>query len=456
MRRTVSPTWEISLLKKFLISISTAFSLVLSLGLSTPANAAPDASAQGGSDGVLFMTEKTDGAIYVGDFKATPTAKSTYWQSDGSLVDEVAVTQTRVAWASSAEANPNATPPRLASNIQSKVLISNVGTTAGTITTVDIPNSAVISGLAADYFNERFYLTTKAGDIYSVKSDGTDLVKLISANASVQNVSWGFWFDSYNAKAYWCDGSQASTGTLTSATLSGGALSTPTALDSAFLAKCDGLGIDPATQTVFAAAYQPVTSGGDDYWMSYTQPAGTKTTLTIAGTSKRAPSSMFVSHATSKIYFTTEDYVYEVGYDGTGLRTLYTGTHTSSGFENLAVYYGKTLETINSVSASSTSIKKKVYFAPGSAVLTSAAKKTLNKIAKDYKTGATIDINGYVQKAGSASNNKALSKARAKAVAKYLKSKGVSATITYSGNGLPATKSKATKARRATVTITPN
>lgn len=428
---------------------------MLPLAAAGPAHAVPDASSQGGADGVLFMTEKTDGAIYVGDFKATPTAKSTYWQSDGSLVDEVAVTQTRVAWASSAEANPNATPPRLASNIQSKVLISNVGTKAGTVTTVDIPNSAVISGLAADYFNERFYLTTKAGDIYSVKSDGTDLVKLINADASVQAVSWGFWFDSYNAKAYWCNGSsQASTGTLTSATLNGSTLSTPTTLDSSFLAKCDGLGIDPSTQTIFAAAYQPVTAGGDDYWMSYTQPAGAKTTLTITGTSKLAPSSMFVSHATSKIYFTTEDYVYEVGYDGTGLRTLYTGTHTSSGFENLAVYYGKTLDTINSVSSSS-SIKKKVYFAPGSAKLTKAAKKTLNKIAKDYKSGVSIDINGYVQKAGTSSNNKALSKARAKAVAKYLKSKGITATITYSGNGLPSSKKTATKARRATVIITP-
>lgn len=105
--------------------------------------------------------------------------------------------------------------------------------------------------------------------------------------------------------------------------------------------------------------------------------------------------------------------------------------------------------------AASSGTKRSVYFDVNSAALSSSAKKVLAKVAKSYKSGVTINISGYVQDAGSSTNNKSLSAARAKAIAKFLKSKGVTATITTSGKGTPSSKAKAAKARRATLTITP-
>lgn len=96
-----------------------------------------------------------------------------------------------------------------------------------------------------------------------------------------------------------------------------------------------------------------------------------------------------------------------------------------------------------------------VYFASGSSVLSKDAKKKLNALVTDLNAGSSVTVNGYVQKAGTNSNNKSLSKARAKAVAKYLKSKGVTVTIEYSGKSLPASKVTSSKARRASIYLTP-
>lgn len=368
--------------KKLLIFVSTLTLVAIPISAQ---GATPDPTTQGGSDGVLFMTEMSDHAIYVGDFKSTPTPKTVYWQQDGSLVSEIAVTQTRVAWAANSEANPSTNPPRVASTILGKLLISNVGKTAGTVTEVAMPNNAVITGLASDFFNEKFYLTTKDGDVYSVKSDGTALTKEISADATVAKVAWGLWFDSYNSKLYWCDGNtQSVTGTLSMATVTSGTLSSPTVLEANFLAKCDGLGVDPATQVVYAAAYQAQTSNGNDFWMSFDTATSQKTSITITGTTRVAPSTMFVSHATSKIYFTAEAEVYEVNYDGSGLRVLYTGPHTSGGFQNIAVYYGQTLDTINSVAPSDTT---KPTLSSGS--LTPSAKVGSTAV-ETYKANETV------------------------------------------------------------------
>jgi hypothetical protein len=56
---------------------------------------------------------------------------------------------------------------------------------------------------------------------------------------------------------------------------------------------------------------------------------------------------MFVSHDTGKIYMARENEVYELNFDGSGVRVLYTGSHGSNGFQNLAVAYGRTIDNVD-------------------------------------------------------------------------------------------------------------
>lgn len=245
------------------------------------------------------------------------------------------MTNTRIAWGSFSATSGG--------ELRGKIKISDIGLTARTVTTVAIPGDPAISSLSADYFGERFWITTALGDIYTFKSDGTDLVLAFdhaTGDATVKNfitqVGWGAWFDSYNSNFYFCSLS-SSVNRLYKVPVSGVMLSTPVVVTSANVAGCDGLGVDPTTEQVFVASYTI-----PDLFTTVTN-AGVVTTVPTSAFVGSAASSMFVSHATSKIYFATEENVYEVNYDGTGLRSLYTSTHTSMGFENLAVYYGKPL-----------------------------------------------------------------------------------------------------------------
>ena len=112
------------------------------------------------------------------------------------------------------------------------------------------------------------------------------------------------------------------------------------------------------------------------------------------------------------------------------------------------------LITMTSSAANADSVAyEKVYFAKGSAKLTPTAKKELRQIAVEYAGATSVQVTGYVQSGKSSSNNKALSKARAKAVVKYLKARGLKATFTSSGKGLPASKPSSDKARRVTLKI---
>lgn len=117
------------------------------------------------------------------------------------------------------------------------------------------------------------------------------------------------------------------------------------------------------------------------------------------------------------------------------------------------VFTASTILGISAASADSTSYEK-VYFATGSSKLSAATKKELRSIAKTYSTATAVDVTGYVQKGTSTSNNKSLAKARAKAVVKYLKARGMTATFTYTGHGLPHSKSSSSKARRVTLELT--
>lgn len=72
-------TRTVSLTKKLSITLIAVLVVATSAFMGTAAHALPDPNAQGGADGVIFFTEATDGAIYVGDFKTSPTAKSVFW-----------------------------------------------------------------------------------------------------------------------------------------------------------------------------------------------------------------------------------------------------------------------------------------------------------------------------------------------------------------------------------------
>jgi hypothetical protein len=60
---------------------------------------------------------------------------------------------------------------------------------------------------------------------------------------------------------------------------------------------------------------------------------------------------MFVSRSTQKIYFSTELNVYEMGYNGSSLVSLYSGPNTTLGIQNIAVYYGANQSTLAQVVA---------------------------------------------------------------------------------------------------------
>ncbi|HYD02437.1 MAG TPA: OmpA family protein [Phycisphaerales bacterium] len=100
-----------------------------------------------------------------------------------------------------------------------------------------------------------------------------------------------------------------------------------------------------------------------------------------------------------------------------------------------------------------------VLFSPGSASLTAAGKKEIDKVIstiKSHHQGDTIRVEGYTDsdpiRKSSYGSNKALSQARAESVEKYMASKGVSASR-ISAVGMGAENPKATKAQSRRVEI---
>lgn len=97
----------------------------------------------------------------------------------------------------------------------------------------------------------------------------------------------------------------------------------------------------------------------------------------------------------------------------------------------------------------------KVYFAPLSAQLSTSAKATLTRLAKKVgKRAMSSMVVGYVQPTSNTGNDQSLSTARAKKVAAYLRSQGVTGSFTIRGDG--RAKETGATARRVQVTITYN
>lgn len=358
-------------------AISIFTGLFLAAIAVAPAQATPDPNAQGGASGVIYFAEAQGSSpgIYIGDF--TSATKTAYWLGAASKVDLVATTSRKVAWGS-------AQFP-LGSDISGTVLIANVGLVASNPITVTIPRGTGATGnfalrsLTSDPFGEMFYVTTTDGDIWSLSSDGQNLTKVFdgttdaTVKAAVSKIFYGSWFDPYNSNYYFCAFSERGGAnqikSLMKATVSGSAMSMPTpVLDNASqpieLNECDGVGVNPATQEIIALKASGPTSTypNDVYNWSRITAQGVKTDITnfkltdgtdidrrtYGGTSASnvAPSSMFISHTTSKMYFSTERAVFETDFDGNNTRALYTG---GTSIQSISVYYGATVSTIDQV-----------------------------------------------------------------------------------------------------------
>jgi hypothetical protein len=102
--------------------------------------------------------------------------------------------------------------------------------------------------------------------------------------------------------------------------------------------------------------------------------------------------------------------------------------------------------------------KATIQFAHQSSKLTKTAKKQLSELAIRLRGVAYITATGYTETDGKSAiakkANLKLSKARAKAVAKYLKSKGLSVRIIMVGKGMTNPVSKKYQKRNRRVTIT--
>lgn len=285
-------------------------------------------TSQGGSDGVLFMTESTDGAIYIGDIQNPVAPKTTFWVDPLSLVSNVSVTETRIGWGSIAGS----------SSILGKVFIADINLTAGAIVEVEVPGTGGILALGASIQDETFY-AIRNDKIYVIPSAGGSPI-LALTDASLASVEWGLWVDGYNQKAYWCSQSN-----LYGAAMNGdGTLSNLTTIFTGTNPTCDGLGVDPVTERLYMASY----SSAPRFSWANADGSGSVTEIFAPGVpAGGAPSSMFVSHDTGKIYMARENEVYELNFDGTDVRSLYTGLHGSNGFQNLAVAYGRTIDDVD-------------------------------------------------------------------------------------------------------------
>lgn len=298
--------------------VLVAFSaLALSLtGLSGTAN------AQGGAVGLVFISDMTTGGVWVGDISANPQDKELFWQGEGSQIDQVAATNTMVAWSSFYTETPE---------YQNKVFLAPVGHTAQNVVSVTLPG--VVASLVADQAGEKFFIT--AGDgIYRINSDGTGLVKVVE-DEELTDSAWSLTFDPTHhvlyagfetlakIKKYQLDNND----------LNGSSGEVVT--DREETEGVNGIFVDPVTEKI--------------YWTSYISGVhsinadGTNYDFVYAPTEGGAPTGALISNSTSKLFFTVEEKFVEINVNGTNSRTLYTSGFSSAGFEGFAVAFGITL-----------------------------------------------------------------------------------------------------------------
>lgn len=96
-----------------------------------------------------------------------------------------------------------------------------------------------------------------------------------------------------------------------------------------------------------------------------------------------------------------------------------------------------------------------VYFGRGSSTLDAADRKELDRLVRKVGDSTQrVRITGYVQASSTTSNDQSLSRARARSVAKYLRSQGVDAKYTIRGRGVLDAPSDEARSARVTVVYT--
>ena len=81
--------------------------------------------------------------------------------------------------------------------------------------------------------------------------------------------------------------------------------------------------------------------------------------------------------------------------------------------------------------------KTQVYFDPMSPEISSAGMASLNSVVKSAKKrGIRTVVLGFVQKAGASANDESLSTKRARNVAAYLRSRGLTGAYVIRGDGV--------------------
>lgn len=309
-------------------SVLLSAALVATGLMAAPAQAVAE---QGSATGTLYVAEISSNTIWVGDIGNPPGDKTAFWTGANSGPDQVATTLTSVAWSSSA--------PGAGSALDNKLLIAPIARTAANIVEVSLPGD--VKSLAADIGNDRI-LASVNNTIVSVKTDGTDLRTIVTDNnlegyGSEWAHFWSLAIDEIDHKIY-ASGEDSD----------GVAIIAEYTMDASNLVEqsrrvvysgvdaVNGLFVDPISKILYWTRFE-----GDAVCKGTVDGLNQETILASAG---NYPTGAVISNATGKFYFTTEDFVYEMNLDGTGLRQLYAGEYTGSGFEGLAVAFGVTLD----------------------------------------------------------------------------------------------------------------
>lgn len=323
------------------------------------------ANAQGSSVGLVFISDMTTGGVWVGDISANPADKELFWSATGSDIDQVAATDTMVAWSSQYTED---------SAYQNKVFIAPVAHTAQNVVTVTL--SAPVISLAADQAGEKFYLTSGDG-IYRVNSDGTGLVKVVE-DEELTDSGWSLTFDPTHhvlyagfetlakIKKYQLDNNNLNG--------SSGELVT----DREETEGVNGIFVDPVAERIYWTSYNfgihSIDADGSDYSAVYSPIEG------------GAPTGALISNSTGKLYFTVEEKFVEISVNGTNSRTLYTSGFSSSGFEGFAIAFGITLDEEPNPAPTITSIE------PNEGPVAGGTEVTIT--GTGFEEGTTVKIGG--------------------------------------------------------------
>lgn len=132
-----------------------------------------------------------------------------------------------------------------------------------------------------------------------------------------------------------------------------------------------------------------------------------------------------------------------------GEHTLQSTGTARNGSEVAAATGLRVTEAENAAVVKQQKLNTTVFFDRMSSKLDAADKKKLDRIASKVGNGSSrVTVTGFVQASSDKSNDKSLSSARARAVAKYLRSQGVRGTFTVRGKGvLDGPSNKARSAR---------